>query len=163
MQELMTDAYPDQAVSLGALLRAPYRQLADWLYQVLPIRGFPDVRAAHSAVFRHIPEAGATVSELAKAARMTKQSMSYLVDDLERLGYVESAPDIRDRRAKCVRLSRRGHELVQEALALSRAYEQALRQVMGDEDIDALRRILGRLKARLDDGLLEGLLPGRDD
>ena len=43
------------------------------------------------------------MSELARRAQITKQSMSELVAHLERHGYVERVPDPDDRRAKLVR------------------------------------------------------------
>jgi hypothetical protein len=40
--------------------------------------GFPDIRPAHSNLFRNMTEGGSRVSELAERAQMTKQSMGYL-------------------------------------------------------------------------------------
>src|SRR5687767_2217620 len=67
--------------------------------------GFVELRLAHSRVFEHLGEEGATVTALAQRAQMTKQSMGELVIDLARLGYVERRVDPTDRRAKLVVLT----------------------------------------------------------
>jgi DNA-binding MarR family transcriptional regulator len=48
---------------------------------------------------------GTRVVTLAARARVTKQSAAFLVDQLERAGYVERVADPRDGRAKLVRLT----------------------------------------------------------
>ena len=52
--------------------------------------------------------AGSRVTELAQLAQVTKPTVVYLVNDLERLGYVERIPDPADGRAKLVCLTERG-------------------------------------------------------
>ena len=63
------------------------------------------IRPAKGAVFRHIAVTGSRVADLAAPARITKQSMAYLVESLAASGYVAMAPDPEDGRAKRVRLT----------------------------------------------------------
>src|SRR5438094_9336389 len=98
------------------MLQEAQRALAEELIQNLAERGYTDVRAGHAAVFMHIDRrAGTRLTELARRARMTKQGMMLLVDDLERRGYVRRVPDPEDGRAKVVRLTARGRRYVAEA------------------------------------------------
>ena len=46
--------------------------------------------------------------DLAEQAQVTKQTAGFLVDQLERAGYVERVPDPADGRARLIRLSARG-------------------------------------------------------
>jgi DNA-binding MarR family transcriptional regulator len=130
--------------TLGALLRLPYEQLADWLYGRLADE-FPGVRLAHSAVLRNIAADGSRVVELAAAAGMTKQSMAYLVEQLHALDYllIEADPD--DGRAKRVRLTASGEALYSRALELSAQAEAQLELWLGEADARELRRVLERL------------------
>ena len=57
------------------------------------------VGAAHIHITRHLPLAGARLTELARHAAMTKQAMGRLVDQCEAWGLVTRAPDARDARA----------------------------------------------------------------
>src|SRR6266702_4727295 len=58
------------------------------LHERLPGAGFPDIRPPHCQVLRGIEPGGSRLTDLAAAARMTKQSMGALVDHLEAAGYV---------------------------------------------------------------------------
>lgn len=144
------DQAPDVGRTLGALLRRPYEAMADWLYGELARRGYPEVRVAHSAVLRNISPAGSRVTELAARAGMAKQSMAYLVEQLESAGYVSVEPDTGDRRAKRVRLTARGEALVREALRLSARYERRLSDLVGEERFGQMRATLETIYDRLD-------------
>src|SRR3546814_549086 len=90
--EVWKPAKPDATMgslagTLGTLLRTPFESLAARVYAELAVN-YPDVREAHGAVFRHLPLAGASVSDLARRAGMAKQSMGYLVDSLLEVGYL---------------------------------------------------------------------------
>ena len=91
----------------GALLRRPYQFLSARVYDELAATSFPDIRPAHSAVFRHIAPGGSRITELAERAQMTKQSMGSLVEFLLEREYVQIAPDPSDGRAKIVCLTAR--------------------------------------------------------
>jgi DNA-binding MarR family transcriptional regulator len=128
---------------LGRLLQEAQRALADELLQNLAERGYTDVRAGHAAVFMHIDRrAGTRLTELARRARMTKQGMMLLVDDLEERGYVRRVPDQEDGRAKVVRLTARGRRYVAEARRAVTAVETRTRRLLGDRRYEGLRSAL---------------------
>ena len=106
--------------NLGILLREPYRIASERLHERFAESGHPEVRAPHGNVFAFLDDGGTRVSELARRAQITKQSMAELVAHLERNGYVERVPDPDDRRAKLVRSTARGSELYAIARALRR-------------------------------------------
>jgi DNA-binding MarR family transcriptional regulator len=113
--------------------------------ELLGERGFADIRAAHGKVFETVSGEGARLTDMAERALLTKQSMQYLVDDLERLGYVERIPDPGDRRAKLVRLTARGRQVVivgREAIA---ALEERWIERLGEAKMRRLRRLLEEL------------------
>jgi DNA-binding MarR family transcriptional regulator len=99
----VTDGRP-RPDNLAVLLREVFVALNDLALDRLAARGHDAVRAAHSAVFQFVDDAGTTVSVLAERAQMTKQAMAELVAYLEAHGYVTREPDPSDRRAKLVRL-----------------------------------------------------------
>ena len=87
--------------------------------------GFGDVAPAHSALLRKIGDDGARPSELAAHAGVTRQAVTKLVDELERLDLVRRDPDPDDGRGVIVRYTDRGRAGVAIArkrmLALERA------------------------------------------
>lgn len=141
--------FPDQARTLGSLLRAPYRRLADRLYAELAANGFPEIRPAHSAVFRHIAPDGSRLTDMAEQAELTKQSMAYLVGYLEEHGYVSVRPDPDDGRAKQVRLTKRGQAFVTALLEASAAVEDDLAGALGATKLKQLRDLLEQADAVL--------------
>ncbi|MFT4192959.1 MAG: MarR family transcriptional regulator [Comamonas sp.] len=60
------------------------------------------IGAAHIHITRHLPRAGARLTELARAAGMSKQAMGELVTQCEAWGLVRRQPDARDARARQV-------------------------------------------------------------
>jgi DNA-binding MarR family transcriptional regulator len=71
-------------------------------------QGFNDITLAQARVFQRIDADGSRLTELADAAQATKQTVGFLVDRLERAGYVERTPDPRDGRARLVLIAERG-------------------------------------------------------
>ena len=131
---------------LGRLLQEAQRALADELIQSMSERGYSDVKAGYSAVFMNIDRrAGTRLTELARRARMTKQGMMLLVDELEERGYVRRVPDPEDGRAKVVKLTARGRRCVGEARRAVQAVEGRTRRMLGDRRYEALRSSLGTL------------------
>ena len=133
------DTFPDKAGTLGALLRAPYERLTEQLYAGLADAGFREVRAAHSAVIRNLPEAGARLTDLAERAGITKQSMSYLVGHLEKHGYLRIGRDPDDARALRVRFTARGRRLASALVARSRELEEKAAACLGTHAMSELR------------------------
>jgi DNA-binding MarR family transcriptional regulator len=134
----------------GALLRRPYQFLAARVYEQLAATSYPDIRPAHSAVFRHIAPGGSRITELAERAQMTKQSMGSLVEYLLEHRYVRIAPDPSDGRAKIVCLSERGEALQQHALEISRTVEEEMGSLIGEAEMRQLRQLLERLYRALE-------------
>lgn len=96
---------------LGALLRLPFQAIVAGIHQSLVDAGYADLSPSHFTVFQHMPPEGARLTELARAAQITKQSMGYLVDYLAQRGYVERAFDPEDGRARLIRLTGKGLEI----------------------------------------------------
>jgi len=136
MREHVTMGEPD----LARLLLEASRSLGAEVIAGLEERGFPDARPGQAALFMHIDRRwGTRLTDLAKRARMTKQGMMLLVDDLENRGYVRRVPDADDSRAKVVRLTARGRRFVAEARRSVAAVEARARRELGDRRYEALR------------------------
>ena len=137
---------------LGVLLRTGFHSFLDELFARLAANGFDDLRPAYSPVFQHLEPGGTRIGVLAERAQMTNQSMGYLVDALERRGYVERRPDPADRRAALVVITNRGREEIAAARRLIAEIEREWEQRIGSERMAALRDALEGLSASLDGG-----------
>ena len=84
----------------GLLLYLPYRAMERRVLEAVRAAGFDDVTPAQARVFQRIGPGGTRLTDLAEQALITKQSAGFLVDQLERAGYVERVPDPTDARAR---------------------------------------------------------------
>lgn len=131
--------------NVGILLRNPFQEVVRRVSTGLVEAGFDDLRPAHTAVFQHIEAEGTRLTDLAERAQITKQSMGYLVDYLERRGYVERRPDPRDRRAALICLTERGWDQVRAALAIIASLEDEWERELGKARMEQLRELLNDL------------------
>lgn len=111
--------------------------------------GHPGLQAAHTAVISHLGLEGVRLTELARRAGMTKQGMGQLVDELERLGYLERVPDPTDSRAKLVRFSRRGRRLIPQGIRIARQVQDDYARLIGRRRMQALQEALQVLQGAL--------------
>ncbi|MEZ4500088.1 MAG: MarR family winged helix-turn-helix transcriptional regulator [Thermomicrobiales bacterium] len=139
---------------LGTLLRMPYQAMVSGAVEpALAMAGFGDVRAAHLPVIQALamnPE-GLRSTELATYARITKQSMGYLVDHLSTSGYVERVPDPGDQRAKVVRLTPTGWQVSQTIRSTVLGVEAAWAEQIGPDRMKQLKAILRDLVSTVTD------------
>jgi DNA-binding MarR family transcriptional regulator len=109
--------------------------------------GHPTIRQGHGCVFRFIDEGGSRLTDLAESARLTKQAVSEVVGDLERIGYVERAPDPEDGRAKVIRLTPQGQEARKTGLGIFHDIESEWAERYGAERVAKLRELLEEMAA----------------
>ena len=116
----------DMPKSLQILFRDARSAIEVAVRADLAQNGFGDVTPAHSALLRDVGDDGARPSELAAQAGVTRQAITKLVDELERLDLVRRDPDPDDGRGVIVRYTDRGRAGVAIArkrmLTLERAY-----------------------------------------
>jgi DNA-binding MarR family transcriptional regulator len=135
--------------NFGTLLRDPALTLNELVSEGLAERGFTDFRPAHGTIGQHIADRGSRVTELARLAQVSKPTVVYLVNDLERLGYVERVDDPYDGRAKLVRLTKRGVQAQSAAREIVAQIEHDWSELLGRRDFRTLHQLLHRLHEAL--------------
>jgi DNA-binding MarR family transcriptional regulator len=136
---------PPGTPNLGVLLREPFLIGSELLHEHFAANGHPHVRAPHGNVMQFLDDEGTRVSDLARRAQITKQSMAELVAHLERYGYVERVPDPSDRRAKLVRTTTKGQELHSIARAFVAELEERWGARLGKVKMEQLKQLLAEL------------------
>ena len=143
---------PDVEPLLGALVRLTHQSMTQEVGRWLVGSDFADLQPTHCAAIQPLwaaPE-GLRLTELARAGRITKQSMSALVDHLEHTGYVERLADPHDQRASRIRLTARGRAFGREVRALSDRVEASFAELIGDARMKELRDTLALLHEALE-------------
>lgn len=131
--------------NLGQSLMEVARHFQKHAMEAFMLEGHTGLQAAHQAVLTHLSLSGSRLTELAKRASMTKQAMGQLVDEVESLGYVERIPDPTDRRAKLVRFTAKGCELMKSATRVGDSIQRRYTDIIGDKKMDRLRLLLDEL------------------
>jgi DNA-binding MarR family transcriptional regulator len=132
-------------VNTGLLLFIPYRSLENRVFAALAEAGYDDVSVAQMKILQRIGPDGSRLTELAEQAQVTKQTAGFLVDQLEKAGWVERVPDPSDGRARLVRIAGRGLEALPIADAAVAAVEAEWAAHLGATDMARLRETLHRL------------------
>jgi DNA-binding MarR family transcriptional regulator len=128
---------------LARLLLEAHRALAGEWVANMGERGYPSARSGHAVIAMTIDRrTGTRLTELAARARMTKQGMMLLVDDLEARGFVRRVADPDDARAKIVRLTTKGRTYVAESRRALVAIEGRARRGLGDRRYEQVRDAL---------------------
>lgn len=95
-------------LNIGLLCFIVQRALEDRVLADLAVAGFDDITVAQARVLARVGANGTRLTDLAEQARITKQTATFMVDQLERAGYVKRVPDPGDARARLVTFADRG-------------------------------------------------------
>ncbi|MEU3934399.1 MarR family transcriptional regulator [Streptomyces sp. NPDC029044] len=135
-------------VPLPALLSQAKDITVEQLHRQLADEGFEGLRYRHGSVFRFIAPEGSRLTALAEQSGLSKQALGEVVDELERLGYVERTADPNDRRAKLIRLTDLGTKGQLAAARILGDMERNWVKHFGRDGIAMLRRTLEEIIAR---------------
>lgn len=135
-----------ETLNLGLLLFIPYRDMETRIFQGLAAAGYDDITPAQARVFQRIAVGGSRLTDLAEQAGVTKPTAGFLVDQLERAGYVERVPDPTDGRARLVKVAERGARSVEASRAIVAEIEAEWTAHLGERRMAQLRRLLTDLR-----------------
>ena len=133
-------------LNTGLLLFIPYRWLENRVIEALAKAGYDNITAAQMKIVQRIGPDGTRLTELAEQAQVTKQTAGFLVDQLEKSGWVERVPDPSDKRARLVRISARGQKALPVAAAAVAEVEAEWEAHLGKQHMAELRRALTKLR-----------------
>jgi DNA-binding MarR family transcriptional regulator len=132
-------------LNLGLLMFIPYRFMESAVMAALKEHGH-DIGLNQARVFARINPEGSRLSELAAAAQVSKQTVGSIVDQLARAGYVQRDPDPRDARARLVKITPKGHALIDLTLPVVRHVEATWEAYLGQTRTRHLRSALQELR-----------------
>ena len=135
-----------EPLNVGLLLFLPYRAMEARVFAALAAAGFDDITPAQARVFQRIAPGGSRLTDLAAQAGITKQSAGFLVDQLERAGYVERVPDPSDGRARLVRVAERGARSMEASRGVVAQVEGEWTAHLGERRMVQLRHLLTDLR-----------------
>ena len=135
----------DEYTNTGAYLRILWDELRSNMEAELKENGFEDISPSHGWIFHNTKEEGSRITELAAIAKITKQSMSALVAQLEKTGYVKKRPDPTDKRAWLLLLTAKGKKVKEAGQEINFLFEKKWEQKLGKKDYALFRQLLMKL------------------
>jgi DNA-binding MarR family transcriptional regulator len=138
--------HAEDGLSIGLLLFIPYRWLENRVIAALAEAGYSDLTTAQIKLVQRIGPRGSRLTDLAEQSQVTKQTAGYLVDQLERAGWVERVADPTDGRARLVRLTERAEQVVPIAAAAVAEVSAEWEAHLGSRRMEQLRRALTSLR-----------------
>ncbi|BFU45334.1 MarR family winged helix-turn-helix transcriptional regulator [Krasilnikovia sp. MM14-A1004] len=133
-------------LNLGLLCYIAHRAMETRVLEAVAAAGFDDLTIAQARLAARIGPAGTRLTELAEQAQVTKQTAGFLVDQLERGGYVHRIADPTDARARLVRFAPRGEAVIAVARQAEAEVEAEWTRHLGARSAAHLRRALTRLR-----------------
>ena len=136
------------------LLFYAYRDFTAEADAILAEYGFG--RAHHRVIYFVGRNPGMNVSELLDILKITKQSLSRVLGQLVREGYIVQRPGTADRRQRLLELAQKGAELERRLTEDQRALVARAYRAAGAESVDGFRRVLLGLVNEADRGRFAG-------
>lgn len=135
----------DEQAQIGRYLKNLLDELAINLSIELAVAGFAEIKPSHVNIFQHIGPDGSRITELALHARITKQSISALVYQLETWGYLKRSADSRDKRGVLFFLTEKGELLQQIRVQINADFERRLESKLGINNYQRFKESLQKL------------------
>jgi DNA-binding MarR family transcriptional regulator len=132
--------------NLGFLLAKASQRWNELLQEAFAREGFPEVRASYGSVLLPLfEEDGLRIGEVARRARLSKQTMTTMVRLAERDGLVERRADRSDGRATRVHLTAKGRRFKPVAEQVLANLGADVEAALGERGLSATEQALARL------------------
>jgi DNA-binding MarR family transcriptional regulator len=132
--------------NLGFLLAKASQRWNELLQDAFAREGFPEVRASYGSVLLPLfEEDGLRIGEIARRARLSKQTMTTMVRLAERDGLVARRGDEGDRRATVVHLTEKGRRFRPVAERVLAELGAGAEKALGERGLAATERALAKL------------------
>ncbi|MGZ7022185.1 MAG: MarR family winged helix-turn-helix transcriptional regulator [Ilumatobacteraceae bacterium] len=149
----------EKPVPMARLLAMAYRLLIDELHSRLPAKGWTDVRPSYGFVLLAARGRSTSTVELARLLGVSKQAASKLVGAMEEAGYLRRSAAERDGRMHSIELADRGEQLLVAVEGIYAELEAGWSSVIGDKEVERLRRDLSTVLRAANDGQLPKVRP----
>jgi DNA-binding MarR family transcriptional regulator len=141
---------PRLSINLSRLLLELGRDYERRVMDILHQRGHPLIRPSHATVFANLSQGAVRVTELAERAHVTQQAMGKMLKEMERIGYIVRDIDGSDRRAKKIRPTQRGLDLMRDSREAADEVRTFYARQAGEDAMNDLEACLAECVNRMD-------------
>ena len=141
---LPAETYSNNAL-LGALLPRISDHISIRLMQLTAARGHPALRLSFGQVLLYIGPQGGRIRQIAAINGVSKQAISTIAWELEKLGYICREQDPADARQLVLQFTERGRSLIADSVAGIDDLNGEFAEVLGKETLTALQVTMATL------------------
>jgi DNA-binding MarR family transcriptional regulator len=146
------EAYmPKRKRNLARLIYILHRYFNEWAEKRFKEDDWGEIRPEHLRLISIVSVEAMNNNVLAKKARVSKQAMSKMVNDLVNRGFIEVQPDPLDSRSKNISITKEGVDFLLYLNNCSKQLEINFEDIMGRKKTEQLIDILSELT----EGILE--------
>ncbi|WP_459470551.1 MarR family winged helix-turn-helix transcriptional regulator [Aquirufa beregesia] len=136
---------------LSRLLVKSYRIVQSMNGSYLRSLGYENFKIGHIIVLMNLTEQGVTTTDLAKKAKVSKQAMSKLVNELIQKGYLISKSHPQDLRSSLLFCTEKGNQFLEDLMKSRAHLEQKFAEIVGQERLAELNQLLIEIVSHYDD------------
>lgn len=122
-----------------------HRHINEWSQNQWREDGWEDIRPDHLRLISIISLEAVNINELSKRARVSKQAMSKMVNDLISKGFIAFQTDPKDSRSKIISITKGGVEFLEYFKSCSLRIEKKFEEIMGEKKTQQLTALLTEL------------------
>lgn len=145
IDQLLKDTEFIKRHSWGKIVTHLKRQFDAWATDQLVRNGYKNFKIAYMPVLMNIGPDGRNNNDLAKHARVSKQAMSKVIQDLLQSGYIKTKADEQDKRSMVLHLTDKGKKLVVETRLCVKSLMDEYRQEVGDKEFEQALSVLVKI------------------
>lgn len=116
--------------------------IANRLRQLTMQRGHPHLKLSFGQVLTSIGPGGGRIQSIADAYGVSKQAISAVVNDIERLGYLRCVTDPQDGRQLLLQFTTEGERLIADSLASVAQLQQEYIELMGERAFSQVSAVM---------------------
>ena len=138
--------------NIGRHMNNAIRRFELRVLELLAEAGHTQLGLTHINLTRNLDLAGTRLTELARNAGMTKQSMGELVSQAEAIGIVTRRRDPKDGRARLIVFTARGRRWLDAFRSALERAEAEMKREIGSKRLETVKHALNAYASAADDG-----------
>jgi DNA-binding MarR family transcriptional regulator len=139
--------------NIGRHMNNAIRRFELRVLELLAEAGHTELGLTHINLTRNLDLAGTRLTELARLAGMTKQSMGELVSQAEAIGIITRRRDPKDGRARLIVFTARGRRWLDAFRSALETAEAEMQKQIGKARLEAVKQALAAYASAADDSL----------
>lgn len=143
--DAIRDAEATRRNNLRQLLLRASRTVNSHVVERLRAKGYTRLRSTHTTLLSNLPLAGASVTEVAQRAGITKQAMGRLASELEKTGYLKQDERDNDGRVRKLMLTTTGVKLMFDSFEVMASLQKSYAEAIGSDQVDTMMRGLAAI------------------